>query len=406
MLYGIAAMYRCLLIFTLIFTAAAMPLRAQNAYADTLDVVNWNLEWWGSGNPHNTSTQVAKTRQLMQAMNADVYALCEIVNVDSFISLTNSLGNGAYDWFVSPFGSQAPSPSSGYYAGAQKLGFIYRKSMLRNITAKALLAGSSTAYYSFASGRYPYDVSAEVLGKDAQWRRIDFIILHAKAQTDATSCSRRTDGCKELKDSLDAYYPAARFLLLGDYNDDLDHTICSGGGPSNYLYMVKDSAHYKSITLPLERSGAISIDGYSSLIDNVIASDEMYRYYVPGTAQSLRSFVKGIDPNYNTDVSDHFPVRTRYMLDAGMNTSVAETAFKEGSRIFPNPATDYITISFTDGGVHQYTLLNASGTTVLAGTAPDATLMLRVGTLPAGIYCLLLRNENGQRKVQQLSIVR
>ena len=399
-------MHRLIFLFALIFTIGSEQLSAQIPDADTLDVVNWNLEWWGSGSPLNATTQVAKTRQLMQAINADVYALCEVVNVDSFIALTNSLGNGAYNYYVSPYGSLASTQFSSQYASAQKLGFIYRKNMLRNITTSPMLSGSSTAYYSFASGRYPYFVNAEVLGKDGAWRRIMFIILHAKALTDATSCNRRVDGCKELKDSLDLYYPAARFLLLGDYNDDLDHTICSGGGASNYLYMVKDSAHYKSVTLPLEHSGAISIDGYSSLIDNVIASNEMYQYYVPGSAQSLRSFVKGIYPNYDNEVSDHFPVRTRYVLDAGMNTSVGNAAFKETTHIFPNPAGDYLQVSFTDNAAHSFSLINIAGAAVLTGTASEPKLDIDVRNLPTGLYYLLLRNDAGQLLHQKVSIVR
>lgn len=384
---------------------ASLPSKAQVPEADTLDVVNWNLDWWGSGSPLNATTQVAKTRALMNAMNADVYALCEIVNVDSFAALSNGLGNGAYASVVSTFGSFAGNASSSGYASAQKLGFIYRKSMVRNVTAKALLGGSSTAYYSFASGRYPYLVSAEVLGRDSQWRQVLFIVLHAKADADATSCNRRTDGCRELKDSLDRYYGTDRFLVLGDFNDDLDHTICSGGGPSNYLYMVQDSAHYKSITLPLERSGAISIDGYSSLIDNVVASDEMYRYYVPGSAKSLRSFVKGMYPNYNNEVSDHFPVRTRYVLDAMMHTAVANTPTAVTAvSAFPNPAGEEIKVRFADGGPHRYALLNAAGATVMTGSDEATAVLLDVRHLPDGIYCLLVYNEAGGCTAQRLNV--
>ena len=380
--------------------ASASPIRARSG--DTLSVVNWNIEWFADGKAHNAAVQTAGVRTMMMAMNADIYALCEVVNIDSLASVVASLP-GDYGYEVSSFGSFAASPASGSYAGDQKLSFVYRKSMVRRIATRALLSTSSTAYNSFSSGRYPYLVNAEVIGKDSIWRAVSFIIIHAKAFADAASCSRRVEGCRELKDSLDRFMPYSRFLILGDYNDDLDVSNCSSATESNYAFMVNDSLHYKALTLPISQAGAFSTDGYSSLIDHVIASDEMAVYYVPGSAEVLRPLAKSIDANYDNDISDHFPVRTRYVMDGDVPLSTSSAYKNEGAIAYPNPARDLLFIR-NAGGRWQWSLLtNMEGQQVRSGSL-TTNACIDVSRLPAGIYLLRLRDGAGNTAIERISI--
>ncbi len=329
----------------------------------------------------------------MTAMNADVYALCEVVNPDSLRAVVSSLPGG-YAYALSTFGSFASDTASAKWMGAQKLALVYRKDLLRNVSGRAMMTHSSTAYNAFASGRFPYEVSAEVKGRDGEWRSVNFIVLHAKAMADDQSCSRRVDGCRELKDSLDRYEPSARFLVLGDFNDDLDVSNCGGYFPqSNYWYMVRDSLRYVPLTLAISRAGAFSSDGYTSLIDHVVASDEMARYYVPGSAEVLRSFVKGIFPNYDNDISDHFPVRTSYVMDA-VPTAVPQHA--AGSlRVFPNPAAGLLHVE--GAGWQRYSVYDLQGRALRQAAFPaNGAIQLE---LPNGLY--LLRVEGGEGSAQR-----
>lgn len=360
---------------------------AQADITDTLDVVNWNLRYFADGSQSNPTYQVSKTRIIMNNINADVYAICEVVNVDSFAHLAQSL-NGDYGWYVSQYGSLASSPSSQEYASAQKLGFIYRKSMFRNISTRGLLKSSSNAYTNFASGRFPFLVSGEVLGKDSNWHSINFMVMHAKAQDDYDACTRRIYACKELKDTLDQYFVNKPFLLLGDYNDDLDTTICTSYTTSNYSLLVADSNDYKALTLPLSRAGAISIDGYTSLIDHVVASNGMYRYYLPNSAQSLRSQVKSWVTYYKSDVSDHFPILTRYVID-DRATGVA-TVSASSFAIFPNPATSEFSVNNPSGQYQQYVLQSIDGRFMAQGNLVAGDNKIPVMQLPQGIYLIRL----------------
>jgi trimeric autotransporter adhesin len=368
---------------------------SQNVPAtDTLEVVNWNIEWFGDSTVHNPTVQANGVRGIMEAVNADVYAFCEVVDVDTFAAMIQALPE-PYDFLVSTYGSFAPDTNSGNYPGAQKLALVYRRGMLRNIKTRAMLSSSVTAYVNFSSGRFPFEVAGEVLGKDSAWRQLSFIVLHAKAFSDANSCARRIDGCRELKDTLDRYYASSSFLLLGDFNDDLDVSNCSSLPQSNYWYMIRDSLHYVPLTLDISRAGAFSSDGYSSLIDQVVASDEVAKYYVPNSAEVLRSLVKSIDPNYGYNISDHFPIRTRYVLCEQVS-SIANKGISTQLYVYPNPASSILVLK---GGKSQwkcFLVYDMHGRLMLQSPVMSEG-RIDVSRLGDGLYLLRAESATGTR---------
>ncbi len=372
----------------LLFTGSKSFAQTGHSSLDTFQVINWNIEYFGDPGHHNPASQTADVRSLMMAMDADVYALCEVVNIDSLASIVRSLPGG-YDFVISSFGSFAPDPNSAEYASAQKLALVYRRSRLRNPQPRAMLGSSYTANYNFASGRFPFEVDVQLLCRDNVWRPYSFIVLHAKAMTDGSSCSRRVAGCHELKDTLDRYFPNQAYLLLGDFNDDLDVSNCKSATESNYAYMIDDSAHYIALTLPLSRTGAASTAGYSSMIDHVVASDEMARNYVAGSAEILKTFVKTLIPSYSNDVSDHYPVRTKYLLNWGP-TSVTENVSKlPGFEIFPNPADEQISFQLPQGGEGLARIFNLNGKLMMQRKVSNGA-HIDLGHLPAGTYLIRL----------------
>lgn len=392
-----------LLIFSILLLAAFRPGNTAAQDADTLDVVNWNLEWFADGDTHDPARQVSKARQIMNIINADVYALCEIVNVDSLHSLVGGL-NDDYGYVVSSFGSFASDPGSSGYASAQKLALVYRKSMMRQVTGRALMNSSTNAYYNFASGRFPYLVRSEVKGKDGQWRPLAFIVLHAKANSDYQSCTRRTWGANEMKDTLDVYFSSDRFLVAGDFNDDLSGSICTNS-QSAYSKIVKDSVDnnsYRSVTLPLSLSGEYSIQGYSHLIDHVVASDEMYRCYVPGSAASLRTKVKTWVSNYEDDVSDHYPILSRYVMDA-TTIGVPSFAAAAGFRVYPNPAREQITIEGRN--LLHYSISDLQGRIICEGALTGATSNISLPPTAPGIYAIRCRTKEGHVLIEKITVL-
>ena len=355
---------------------------------DTLKVVNWNLEFFGD-NASQLPQEMIKTRAIMDSLNADVYALVEVVNKDSLNSLVKSL-NGDYDYLISSFGSFANNENDPDWASAQKLAIVYRKSVVRNVTGRAFMKTSSSAYDDWSSGRFPYLVSAEVVGKDSNWLPMKFIIIHAKAYSDNNSCTRRKNGAIEMKDSLDQYFPNERIIILGDYNDDLDTTICSHYTTSNYLNFVNDSSHYIALTLPLSLQGLNSINGYTSFIDHVIVSDDMLPYYVPASAELLKSKVMSWVTGYNSFVSDHYPVETKFIItNPNGIIPIVENQFK----IYPNPADDQLFVELQENEHCSLSIFTFTGCKVFSSELLQKNNSISMENYLTGNYLLRIVNK-------------
>jgi hypothetical protein len=292
----------------------------------TLEVVNWNVEWFGSmvsGNgPTNKALQQTNVSTVVNYLNADIYALAEVVDTVRLASVVTQLSAATghpYAFQVSRYGSYGDNPQDPDYVNDQKLSFVYRTDVLSNVsTGIGLLrcseADNCPAYNAFAGGRFPYLMSADVT-LDGATKRVNFIVLHAKANATATSANdyaRRKLGATLLKNLLETSYPNQNTLIVGDYNDVLEGTIATGTPPvSSYDVLVSDSTKYVSITLPLARAGAQSTASYATLIDNVIATKMLANYYIKGTA-AVRTDAAALITNYATTTSDHYPVFTRY----------------------------------------------------------------------------------------------
>lgn len=288
----------------------------------TLQVVNWNIEWFGSTGqgPTNENLQMANAKKVMEHLDADVFGLAEIVSETSLATLTNSL-SGDYSYVLGGFCSGGTSCAS-----AQKMALVYKNSVVSNVTARPLLITSPTAVSNWSSGRMPYLVNADVT-KNCETKNINFIVIHAKANTgkigdQIESYHRRKEGLIELKDTLDTHFADANIIILGDFNDDLDRTIAPTTGAdtvSSYQTMVADSTdgiHYTSVTLPLSKFGASSTTSFPEMIDHVIVSNELEESYLDLSASVYNDIEEVADvPDYASTTSDHYPILTRYAFN-------------------------------------------------------------------------------------------
>jgi hypothetical protein len=311
-------------------TIASTGLTAQLAvagnsypYASTLQVVNWNINWFGStvNGPADDAQQQANVKQVMDSLRADLYALSEVVDTARLGAITRSLVGG-YSYVVSPYGSLAPNPADPAWAGAQKLAYIYKTSRFTNVSTRGLLATSATASSNWSTGRVPFLMQATVVN-GATTASYSFILVHGKANTGTVADQqdaylRRKAGAKELKDTLDANFSTSRIVLLGDFNDDLDSTIAPGIVPAltSYDDIVKDSTDgdsYKSVSLVLSRAGLHSTASFPDVIDHVVLSNEVFPDYIPGSARIVTD-VESYITNYSATTTDHYPVMSRYLL--------------------------------------------------------------------------------------------
>jgi|GEM_PF-434887 len=348
-----------------------------NSYdvANTLEVVNWNMEWFGSDpasnlGPKDKNLQNANATKIINALKADVYALVEVVDTMRLRTIVANMPGYAYR--VGDFGSYADNRQDVDYNGAQKLAFVYRTSVVSNpkftVPFRSAQADNKPDYTYWSSGRFPFQMTADVT-LNGVTKPVTFIAIHAKANTSptATAYDRRKNSADELKAYLDTNYSGANVVVLGDFNDDLDQTITTGLSTTatSYSAFTSDAANYPSPTLQeLSLTGKKSTVSYSDVIDHVVTTKPFYSYYIKGTTEVQTSIAATV-ANYGTTTSDHYPVLTRYSFDAPdliVNTANQQVA---------GGTYNNVTVTNTGSGVLQGALVVNGTLTIQASGRLD-----------------------------------
>jgi gliding motility-associated-like protein len=303
----------------------------------TLEVINWNLEWFGSSTkpPLDDSEQAKNVKKIVNYLSADVYAFAEVV--DTILFRNHVLPTG-YNVLFSDFGSFADNKSDPDYASAQKLAFMYRTDLIKPIRTLGILRDSyapgipqtsddGSAYTNWSSGRFPFMMEAEV-NIDGKKENINFIQIHAKANTGTNlekieAYQRRKNGNLQLKNWIDENLKHKKVIILGDFNDVLesDKTIAPlpPGTSTSYLAFITDMANYFPVSVDLSLSGKKSTVHFNTLIDNVIVNKNLMPNYVPKSVAVLDE-VKDLAINYGNTTSTHFPMLSRFLFGNGKPT--------------------------------------------------------------------------------------
>lgn len=361
--------------------------------ATTLEVVNWNIEWFGStaNGPTNDPQQEQNVKTIFENLNADVYALTEIVSEERLAAVVAQMPGYAY--VISNYGSHtntsANPPSA--LATAQKMAFIYKTDVLSNVSTTALLSQginsaadlSNPAYNYWASGRFPYMLSADVT-LNCVTKPVRFVLVHGKANTSPTleSYNRRKRGADTLHYTLQQNYANDNIIVLGDYNDDLDVTITAGINPpvTSYSIFTNDAANFTPVTLPLSLAGKKSTVSYNDVIDHVTISNELNADYLPGSANILTD-VTSLVSNFGSTTSDHYPVFSRFRFantTAPVVTTCTETvSFCAVTNNSYNIPAFVATDDCGDAIAYSYTI---TGATERNGTGNDASGTFNIGT--------------------------
>jgi hypothetical protein len=351
--------------------------------ANTLEVVNWNMEWFGSPaagfGPDDKVLQYNNASSILSQLNADVYALIEVVDTLRLNSLVASMPGYAYR--VSDFGSAADNNTDPDYRLTQKLAFVYRTSVVKNPQFTSFFRSTQAQnlpdYSYWASGRFPFVMQADVTVNGVT-KPVTFVVIHAKANTDPviTSYNRRKSAADELKAKLDADYAGKNVVVLGDFNDDLDVTITAGISPpiTSYSAFTSDAVNYPSPTLQeLSLTGQKSTVDYNDVIDHVVTSKSLYNYYIKGTTE-VQTGIANTIANYGSTTSDHYPVLTRYAFVAN-NLTVSTP-----SQLVTAGTYDNVTVTSTGQGTLQGPLVVNGTLTVQGGGRLDTNCQPLTGT--------------------------
>lgn len=324
---------------------------------NTLDIVSWNVNWFGNPangfGPKDDDLAEQNIKKTMNRLNADIYVFIEVVDVQRFRRMIQSLDG--YGVSISDYCSNATDSLSSNYASGQKIAYVFRKSLVEAVQFRGLLRNSSTAYANWASGRLPYLMEVKIKNSSTFQgiqEPLYLVGLHGKAGDTEQDYLRRKAAAKELKDTLDQQFSKANVMIIGDYNDDLDETISKGltSRLSSYDDIVKDSIdsdRYVALSLPLSYAKYNSVIGYQDVVDHVMISNELENRYVKGSAQILEEIVQWI-PEYATTTSDHYPLLLR-LNSLSVQTPTREFKKDEMSffKIIGNPIAEILNLEIT-----------------------------------------------------------
>lgn len=400
----------CCLFITFIYATNA---RSQSSAA-TLDVVGWNIEWFGADfqAPANDDLQRENAKKIIRYLDADIYGLVEMVDTAQIRRLVDSLGSN-YAYIISDYCSNTTAPGTNAWKNGQKLVFLYKRDIFSNVTTKGLLRTSSPAYGNWASGRFPFMLTGDATINGIT-KNINFIVIHGKAGSTTTDYDRRLAGAEELKDTLDAQFPNSLNIIFGDFNDALNQTISTGSGPeTSYQPIVVDSTdsdHYKSITLPLAYAGQTTMINFPNVVDNHVISNEMVPFYVLNSVQ-IRTDIISVVPDYVTahNTSDHWPVFSKYNLSGLISAVPNISPASAGIFAYPNPFFGELSIR-TNNNLNDVDLqlLNVQGQVlsqekfrhVSAGT----TISPVIPALTKGIYFLQVQTREFRTVVRVIRL--
>ncbi|WP_297338167.1 DUF5689 domain-containing protein [Algoriphagus sp.] len=305
-------------------TSAYEPAGSDIPAEETLDVMTWNMEFFGATNsgfgPSNVTLQADNALKLFQATLPDVIAVQEVSDEALLAELISQLPGYAVlcsDRYSRSF----DGPDSNF--PPQKLCLIYNTSVVEIQEEKVLFealydearlgmnslldeypTGSPSSFWS--SGRLPWLVSA-VVDINGVNEKINFINIHGKSGSSKEDLARKRFDNQVLKDTLDAFYLHENIILLGDYNDDLDESI--GGGESTYSVILSDP-DFDGVTLSLSEAGLRSFLFNDNVIDHISISNELFDNYLPGSEFLYLPFA--LIENYANTTSDHLPVSVRF----------------------------------------------------------------------------------------------
>lgn len=371
--------------------AALFLLLVTSAYAqpkfgnDTLlDIGCWNIEWFGDATPGNgpddEATQFNNVKAVLANADVDVWSLEEVSSPSAWNNLLAALPDYAGE--ISSFSQ------------TQKTALIWKKDKFDFVFSQSVLTGSQYDY-DFA-GRPPL----EILLKTKNTPVIDtiyFYVLHLKAYADQTSYGRRKNAAGYLKTFLDQNRPDKKFVVLGDWNDELNGSTVSGN-VSPFLNFQNDTAEYFYICKQLSDQGKKSYANSSGrMIDHIMISTWMKEFYVPGSSQVLDILPNYIS-GYSRNTSDHYPVMGFFNMKRDTPSHVGIAGVHEAVRfdLFPNPVQSTLHVQ-SPVSITQVSITDLSGNVILTiegQTKREATIQLDEAFVN-GIYFMQIVTSEG-----------
>src|SRR5262245_29948869 len=304
--------------------------------SSTLDVGNWNIEWFGATGfgPTNEALQAQNVRDVMAGLDLDIWGLEEVVDANQFRQLVAGLPGYTGVLANDPVVQNGAQFYNDFGNTEQKVALVWKSSLATLVSAKVILTNQNSNF----AGRPPVEFKLHVTFNGTT-EDLVFIVMHCKAGSTTDAWTLRNGASPALKSYLDATYPTQKVFVMGDWNDDVDVSITPQHA-SPYLNFVNDAARYTFPTRALSLAGVASTVDFPDFIDHQMVTNEMSPSYVANSAQAFHP--EAYIANYGNTTSDHYPVLSRWNFGGGGGGNIPPTASFTSS-------CNALTCTFTDG---------------------------------------------------------
>ncbi len=353
-----------LILFVMVYATNAQGLSQMTFGSEsTLDIITWNIEWF----PKNGQTTVDSVRAILDALDADIYALQEIDDTTKFKAMVNSLdGYDYYFW-------------SSYFGG---LAYVYDTTTIK-INHRYEILTSQQYWRPFPRAPqvldFTYDGSQYFI-LDNHFKAMGDGIMDTTDQSDEET--RRRDASRLIDSWITQFHPDDKVIVVGDLNDILTDDVqnnvfqCFIDKPTEYEFIDMAIAHGES--------EGWSYPSWPSHLDHILITNEVYDDF--GATDYTVEVIKpdhfmGSWNSYDGKVSDHRPVGFKLKIPV---SAVAENVVPEKFEItnYPNPFNPETTIQFTLPQEYNNELVKLN----IYNIQGELVSSLVNETLPAGIH--------------------
>jgi exonuclease III len=296
----------------------------------TLELVSWNIEHF----PKNGDITVNYVQQIIENIDADIYAFQEIDDTVSFKFMLADLPQYHYYFMTS------------YYAG---LAFIYKHEVIQ----------INDLYEIYTSYPYwnPFPRAPKIM--DFSFNNKNFFVInnHFKCCGDGYLESDNSDdeearrylASNLSKSYIDTYLPDKSVFLLGDLNDRI-----TDPNPNNvFINFLNDSENYLFADTDIATGSSTnwSYPSWPSHLDHILITNELFDETQNSSYEiktlKIEQYLSNGWNEYEANVSDHRPVGIKILPNSELN-SVESLNSNFSFSNFPNPCSSSTTFSFNE----------------------------------------------------------
>ena len=272
--------------------------------SSSLEIISWNIENF----PKNEATTVAKVGDIIEALNADIIAIQEVDDRNSFNEMVANMES--YEGYL----------ESEWFAG---LAFIYNKNTIE----------INSIYEIYTTSQYwsPFPRSPMVMDFNFKNQRYIVINNHLKCCGDGffdmnnsdDEETRRYNASILLKEYVDDNFTDAQVIILGDLNDELT----DDSQDNVFRTIIEDSNNYlfTDINIANGDSSNWSFPNWPSHLDHILITNELFEKFENENSNietiKLEEYLENGWYEYDQDISDHRPVALKIFADSNLQTT-------------------------------------------------------------------------------------